>query len=93
VFGADVYDDERAKVAARLAAGDKRDARHLPVETCLRCRTGVQGSTGMRGPVCPTPVAVGGAFDLVIVTPSSSGRQLVPGPAGRSGASSEADPG
>jgi hypothetical protein len=24
VFGADVYDDERAKVAARLAAGDKR---------------------------------------------------------------------
>jgi hypothetical protein len=25
VFGADVYDDERAKVAARLAAGDERE--------------------------------------------------------------------
>jgi hypothetical protein len=24
VFGADVYDDERAKVAARLAAGDEQ---------------------------------------------------------------------
>jgi hypothetical protein len=29
VFGADVYDDERAKVAARLAAGDEQGGRDL----------------------------------------------------------------
>jgi hypothetical protein len=41
VFGADVYDDERAKVAARLAAGELRDSRRQRVLDLLSYSRGI----------------------------------------------------
>ncbi len=57
------------------AFGDKEDAREQRVETCLRSRAGILRSRRTRGSLCPTPVALGGASDAVIMTPSSRGRQ------------------